>query len=89
MLMTWEGRVLPSSPLSCAAAPALTGSGQAGSAAVRHEPVLKAFYKRLRAAGKPKKVALIACMRKLLTILNAIIKSGKPWQPSYSQGTAA
>jgi transposase len=56
--------------------------------AVRHEPVLKAFYQRLCAAGKPKKVALVACMRKLLTILNAIIKSGKPWQPSYSQGVS-
>jgi transposase len=49
--------------------------------AVRYNPVLKAFYNRLRAAGKPAKVALMACMRKLLTILNAMIKHQKPWQP--------
>jgi transposase len=49
--------------------------------AVRYNPVLKAFYNRLRAAGKPAKVALTACMRKLLTILNAMIKHQKPWQP--------
>jgi transposase len=45
----------------------------------RCNPVLKALYERLRAAGKPYKVAMTACMRKLLTILNAIVKSGKPW----------
>lgn len=47
--------------------------------AVRHNPVIKTFYHRLVTAGKPKKVALVACMRKLLTILNAMIKSGKAW----------
>jgi transposase len=47
--------------------------------AVRHNPVLKAFYERLCRAGKVKKVALIACMRKLLTILNAMVKHHKPW----------
>jgi transposase len=47
--------------------------------AVRHNPVLKAFYERLCRAGKVKKVALIACMRKLLTILNAMAKHQKPW----------
>jgi len=46
----------------------------------RHNPVLQAFYKRLIAAGKPRKVALVACMRKLLTILNALIRDQKPWQ---------
>ena len=46
----------------------------------RHNPVLQAFYKRLIAAGKPRKVALDACMRKLLTILNALIRDQKPWQ---------
>jgi transposase len=51
--------------------------------AVRHEPTIRAFYKRLRAAGKPAKVALVACMHKLLTIINAVIKSGKPWQANY------
>jgi transposase len=49
--------------------------------AVRYNPVLKAFYNRLRAAGKAAKVALTACMRKLLTILNAIVKHHTPWQP--------
>jgi transposase len=47
--------------------------------ASRHNPVIQAFYKRLLGAGKPKKVALVACMRKLLTILNAMVRSGKPW----------
>jgi transposase len=44
-------------------------------------PVIRAFYQRLRAAGKPAKVALTACMRKLLIILNAIARSEAPWQP--------
>jgi transposase len=48
--------------------------------AVRYNPVLKRFYERLCAAGKAKKVALTACMRKLLTILNAMAKYQKPWQ---------
>lgn len=51
--------------------------------AVRYEPRLKAFYERLVQAGKLKKVALIACMHKLLTIINAVIKSGRPWQEGY------
>ena len=50
--------------------------------AVRHSPVFKAFYERLVAAGKPQKVALVAAMRKLLTTLNAIAKSGKHWEDS-------
>ena len=45
----------------------------------RFNPVLKAFYARLLAAGKPKKVALVACMHKLLVILNAIARSRSPW----------
>lgn len=48
--------------------------------ASRHNPVLRAFRDRLVAAGKPKIVAIVATMRKLLTILNAIIRDGKPWQ---------
>lgn len=48
--------------------------------AVRYNPVLKAFYERLRAKGKAAKVALTACMRKLLTIVNAMVKHHKPWQ---------
>jgi transposase len=47
--------------------------------AVRHNPVLKAFYERLLERGKLKKVALVACMHKLLTILNAIVKQGRAW----------
>jgi len=49
--------------------------------ATRHNPVIGAFYARLCAAGKPKKVALTACMRKLLTILNAILAHREPWRP--------
>jgi transposase len=49
--------------------------------AARYNPVLKEFYQRLRVVGKPAKVALTACMRKLLTILNAMMKHQKPWQP--------
>jgi transposase len=52
--------------------------------AVRHNPVLRAFYQRLRAAGKLPKVALTACMRKLLTILNAMLKHQRPWNPNYA-----
>lgn len=48
--------------------------------AMRHNPVLSEFFKRLRAAGKPKMVALIAVARKLLTILNAVLRDQKPWQ---------
>jgi transposase len=47
---------------------------------VRHNPVIAAFYQRLLKAGKAKKVALVACMRKLLTILNAMIRSKTVWQ---------
>lgn len=50
--------------------------------AVHRSPVFMSFYARLQAAGKPKKVALVAAMRKLLTVLNAIAKSGKPWNES-------
>lgn len=50
--------------------------------ATRHNPVIRAFYQRLRAAGKPAKVAVIAAMRKLLTIINAIVKTQQPWTPA-------
>ena len=55
--------------------------------ASRHDAIIKAFYQKLLLAGKPKKVALVACMHKLLTIINAVIKSGKPWQAGYPQAT--
>jgi len=48
-------------------------------AAIRCNPVIKAFHARLKAAGKKSKVAIVACMRKLLTILNAMIKTMTPW----------
>jgi len=48
--------------------------------ATRHNPVISTFYQRLLAAGKPKKVALTACMRKLLIILNAMLKHHTSWQ---------
>ena len=50
--------------------------------AARYNPVIKAFYQRLIAAGKPKKLALMACARKLLTILNAMARTGKPFDPA-------
>jgi transposase len=50
--------------------------------AARHNPVIKAFYDRLVAVNKPRKLALVACMRKLLTILNAMVKAHKPWDDS-------
>ena len=49
--------------------------------ATRYNPVLRDFYQRLCAAGKPKKVALTACMRKLLTILNVMVKHHSHWNP--------
>jgi transposase len=48
--------------------------------ASRRNPVIAAFYQRLLAAGKPKKVALVACMHKLLRILGAILRTGRPWR---------
>lgn len=71
---TWGGRASVRAALYMAAL-----------SATRHEPTIKAFYQRLLQAGKAKKVALTACMHKLLTIINAVIKSGTPWQASYPQ----
>ena len=52
----------------------------------RHfNPVIRAFSERLRAAGKPFKVVVIACMRKLLTILNVMLKENRPWDPDRLQ----
>jgi transposase len=50
--------------------------------ATRFNPVIRAFYQRLRQAGKPFKVAITACMHKLLIILNAIMKHQTPWSPT-------
>lgn len=52
--------------------------------ATQHNPVLRAFYHRLVAKGKPKKVAMVACMHKLLTILNAMLKHHRRWEPAPS-----
>jgi transposase len=51
---------------------------------LRHNPVLRRFYARLRGAGKPFKVAATACMRKLLTILNAMLQHNQPWNPQHA-----
>jgi transposase len=57
-------------------------------AAVRFNPQIKAFYQRLVVAGKPKKVALVAAMRKLLTIMNTLIKKNEIWQSKDGQRSA-
>lgn len=55
--------------------------------ATKHNPVIRQFYNRLRGAGKKPKVALVACMRKLLTILNAMIKHKTRWSETFLQTT--
>ena len=73
---TWGGRAHVRAALYMAAL-----------SASRFDPTIKAFYQRLLLAGKPKKLALTACMHKLLTIINAVLKSGRPWQAGYPQPT--
>lgn len=53
----------------------------AATSAIRSNPVIRAFYERLKSRGKPHKVAIVACMRKMLTILNAMVRDGTPWTP--------
>ena len=53
--------------------------------AVKHNPVIHALYQRLLASGKPKMVAITACMRKILTILNAMLKTNTPWSPDHAK----
>lgn len=53
-------------------------------ACTQHNPVIRAHYAQLKARGKPPKVALVACMRKLLTMLNAMLRDGTDWQPPAS-----
>jgi len=53
-------------------------------AATQHNPVIKAFYERLIAAGKLRKVALVACMHKLLVILNSMLQHQTSWHPACS-----
>lgn len=50
--------------------------------ATRYNPVIQQHYQRLLGTGKKKKVALVACMRKLLVILNAMLREQKPWRTS-------
>lgn len=69
--VTWGGRASVRAPLYMATV-----------VATRCNPLIRVFYLRLRAAGKPAKVALVAAMRKLLTILNAMVKAQRPWQPA-------
>ena len=70
-------------------APARIGGGRrpvrnvvymAAVTASRHNPILKPFYERLIAKGKPVKVALVAVMRRLIVFANAVLRSGQPWQ---------
>jgi transposase len=67
---TWGGRAALRAVLYMAAA-----------TAARHNPILAAFHARLTAAGKAPKVVLVACLHKLLTILNAMVRDGRPWAP--------
>jgi transposase len=53
--------------------------------ATQHNPVIRAFYQRLVATGKHKKVALVACMRKLMCILNSMLREGKCWDEKIAQ----
>ena len=56
--------------------------------ASRHNPAIRDFYQRLLAAGKPKHVALVASMRKVLVMLNAMLKHGYPWRDMTQPGVA-
>ena len=53
----------------------------AATTAIRSNPVIRPFYERLKSRGKPHKVAMVACMRKMLTILNAMVRQSTPWTP--------
>ena len=55
--------------------------------AIEHNPPIKAFYKRLVKKGKPAKVAITACMHKLLTTLNTMVSTNSHWDPNYARQT--
>jgi transposase len=74
----WKGK----SMIGGGRAAVRAGLYMAAMSAIRCHPVLKSFYRRLLAAGKPKMVALIAVARKILTILNAMLRDKKQWQPA-------
>jgi transposase len=75
-----SGRWKGISRIGAGRSPVRTALFMGAMVAKRFNPVLKAFYERLLAAGKPKMVATIAVARKLLTILNAILRDQRPWQ---------
>ena len=75
-----SGRLRGKRAIAGGRAPVRTALYMAAMVACRHNPVLKAFFQRLKAAGKTPKQAIIATARKLLTILNAMIRSNQPWQ---------
>lgn len=56
----------------------------AATSAIRWNPVIRAFYEQLKGRGKPHKVAMVACMRKMLTILNAMVRDGTAWNPKIN-----
>jgi transposase len=70
----WGGRAAVRGPLYMAA-----------MVATKHNPIIRATYERLVAAGKAKRVALVACMRKLLVMLNAMLRDRRPWLPPLAQ----
>jgi transposase len=72
--VTWGGR-----------APVRAVLYMAASVARRFNPAIRRFYDRLLGAGKPAQVALVACMRKLLTMLNAVARDRRPWNPQLVQ----
>ena len=59
----------------------------ATQAAIRHNPDIALFAQRLKTTGKPAKVVIVACMRKLLTIMNIMLKTAQPWQASQPAGS--
>lgn len=75
-----SGRTTKPATIGGGRAPVRHALYQGTVTAVRHNPVIKAFYERLQAAHKPRKVALVACAHKLLTILNAMVRDGTLWQ---------
>lgn len=72
---TWRGRRF----VQGGRAPVRAALYMGALVAARWNPVIRVFYERLVAAGKPKKLALVACMRKLLTILNTMVRTQQPW----------
>jgi transposase len=81
---TWRGKRI----VWGGRAPVRSALYMAALGASRHNPVIRGFYEHLLAAGKPKMVALTACMHKLLTILNAILAHPPPWQPTAGRAGA-